>query len=429
MVDWVVSVRLGDPDDAGEEDDVTRMTDEAFAAWSKKLSVSEEAQVLIAAIRASPPARRVQSAVGNVSGVYPSRKMGWGTQFESHRVELPGIIAMEYTTDVLEYYDQPPSFLLRYQHVDGRNGAHWHTPDFFVLAEDGARWEEWKAEDELERLAVRSPHRYCRDGDGHWRCPPGEEYAAHYGLAYRVRSSVDIDWVWTRNILFLDDYLRADGPLSPAAVLDAVVVFVADTPGVALDALLQRASAMNATADDVYSLIATGRIWVDLRRAPLAEPTRVKVFRDEHLARAYAVVSEAAASPRNSVRPTSAQDAHAQDGPGDAGAEEAETTTGAVVRALLDGTSPTALAAALHRYGHLTEKDPDGPRPSARTLRSWHARMRAAEDRFGCGFVGLLDRRAERGNRTPRLPERTHQLLGEAVAGYETLKQKSKAAA
>lgn len=393
---------------------MTRMTDDAFDAWSAGLGLSEETRTLIAAIRGSPPARRVRSAAGNVSGLYPSRKMGWGTQFESHRVEFPGVIAMEYAPDVREYYDQPPAFLLRYRHADGRNCAHWHTPDYFVLAEDGARWEEWKAEEELEQLTVRSPHRYTRDADGHWRCPPGEAYATRYGLGYRVRSSTDIDWIWTRNMTFLDDYLRADGPLSVATVLDALTVLVADAPGMTLDALLRHATAANATADDVYGLIAAGRIWIDLHRAPLAVPAQVHVFCDERLARAYAVAGETTASPPDASSPSNAVDT---------------ALPRAAVRVLLDQASPKALAAALRRYEYLTGTAPAGPQPPERTLRSWRARMRVAEEALGCACVGLLDRCAARGNRTPRLPVQTRQLLDAAVARYETPKQLSKAAA
>ena len=410
---------------------MTRMTDNAFDRWSKELGLSGEAHALIAAIRAAPPARRVRSAAGNVSGIYPSHKMGWGTQFESHRVELPGVIEMEYASNVLEYYDQPPAFLLRYRRADGRNCAHWHTPDFFVLATDGARWEEWKAEKELERLALRSPHRHHRDAAGCWRCPPGEEHAARYGLAYRVRSSTDIDWIWTRNMLFLDDYLRAGGPLSPAVVLDTLTALVAKTPGVALDELLRQAATVNATADDVYGLIATGRLWVDLHRAPLAMPAGVRVFRDERLARAYVVAGEAAVFSLGTPRPINPP-VGVVPRDGQHGLTEGETASvvaSAAVRALLDGASPAALAAALRRHEHLTAAAATELGPSERTLRHWRARMRAAEESLGCGFIGLLDQRAERGNRTPRLPERAYRLLGEAVARYETPKQKSKLAA
>jgi hypothetical protein len=59
--------------------------------WSRSLKLSDQAKALVERVRASPPARRVGGRAGNVSGRYPSRKMGVTIQFESHRGELAGI--------------------------------------------------------------------------------------------------------------------------------------------------------------------------------------------------------------------------------------------------------------------------------------------------------------------------------------------------
>jgi len=61
---------------------------------------------LIARIRFSPPARRVQGHAGNVCGTYPSRKMGVTIQFESHFVELGAIYLMEHYEEVQEYWSE-----------------------------------------------------------------------------------------------------------------------------------------------------------------------------------------------------------------------------------------------------------------------------------------------------------------------------------
>jgi putative transposase len=74
------------------------LSDEAFEHWCQGLALPEQTKALIAHIRASPPARRVQSAAGNVSGRYPSKKMGVSIQFESHRLELAAIHEMEVRT-------------------------------------------------------------------------------------------------------------------------------------------------------------------------------------------------------------------------------------------------------------------------------------------------------------------------------------------
>src|SRR5208283_4443993 len=132
-------------------------------AWFQSLSIPEPTCSMIDHIRSSGPSRRVGGGSSNVSGRYPSRKMGVTIQFESHRVELAFVREMEHDPDVLEYYDQPPSFSLDYRTAKGRHVRVLHTPDFFVLRTAEAGWEECKTEEELEKLSEKSPNRYCRD--------------------------------------------------------------------------------------------------------------------------------------------------------------------------------------------------------------------------------------------------------------------------
>src|SRR4051794_12905345 len=183
------------------------LSQDEFAAWCRQLQLTDATSAIIAQIRGSPPARRVQSRRGNVSGRYPSRKMGVTIQFESHRVELAAVYEMEHDDDVLEFYDQPPPLHLRYATASGRPVRVWHTPDYFVLCRDGATRKEWTPEGELIRLPARRPQRYRRNAGGGWECPPGERAAAEHGLLYRLRSSAELDPVYQRNLRFLEDYL------------------------------------------------------------------------------------------------------------------------------------------------------------------------------------------------------------------------------
>jgi hypothetical protein len=258
------------------------------------LGLSQEAQAIIATIRSSPPSRRVRSAAGNVSVRYPSRKMGVTIQAESHRNELAGIYEKEHDSDTLEYYDQPPAIKLVYRAKSGRRVGIMHTPDYFVLRTDAVGWEEWKMAEELERLAETMPHRYCQADDGRWTCPPGEEYARRLGFFYRVRSSTEIDWVFQRNLLFLEDYLRDDCPVAEDGTAEAVRALVAQQPGLPLGDLLRRLD--GARSDDVYRLIAHDRLFVDLHAVALAEPERVRVFRDAASAHADAVIAATVSS-------------------------------------------------------------------------------------------------------------------------------------
>src|SRR5712691_1640633 len=136
------------------------LSPEALEAWCNEIGVPSHGRVLIDRIRASDPARRVGGGRSNVSGRYPSRKMGVTIQFESHRVELPFIYELEHESSVLEYYDQPPSIPLAYEANSGRRLSVLHTPDFFVIREASAGWEECKAEEDLKKLGEKRRNRY-----------------------------------------------------------------------------------------------------------------------------------------------------------------------------------------------------------------------------------------------------------------------------
>src|SRR6266700_5023084 len=126
------------------------LTDEEFRAWCQRNEIEPTTEAALQRIRSSPPARRVRGRATNVSGRYPSIKMGCSIQFESQHVELWAIYAMERDDDVLEYYDQPTRIQLHYRAASGHKTSPWHTPDFLVIRQDGVAFEEWKPAEFLE---------------------------------------------------------------------------------------------------------------------------------------------------------------------------------------------------------------------------------------------------------------------------------------
>jgi transposase InsO family protein len=396
------------------------LSSEELTAWYERLNLSLEARSVIDRVRSSEPARRVGGGRGNVSGRYPSRKMGMTIQFESHRVELAGIYEMEHDDSVEEFYDQPPSIKLDYLSVEGRHLGVMHTPDFFIIRRDTAGWEEWKTEEELVRLVQKSPHRYRLENSNRWRCPPGEEYAHSLGLYYRVRSSGEINWVFQRNMQFLEDYLRSDSVPISSLVGERVRAYVAAWPGVSLRALLENGTGI-APPDDVYSLIATGHLYVDLAAAALVEPGAVQVYSCRG---ATPACSPPQAPPgQNSCDPALQSPCASASLPPSPAASEA-------IRRLLDA-SEDDLRVANERsevvWRHLNGDSPPaaGSIPP-RTLRRWLSEYRAAKTFWGTGYVGLLPR-PRPGNCSPRLSEKSAQLLNEVIrTEYETEKQKNR---
>lgn len=259
--------------------------DADFASWCRKLSLSSETVALIESIRRSQPTRAVHSSRGNVTGRYPSRKMGVTIQFESHKNELAFIHEYEHEKDVLEFYDQPSTIKLSYEATNGRRLGVLHTPDIFVIRTEEAGWEECKTEEKLIKLASKNPNRYFRDLNGSWRCPPGEAYAEPFGLYYHVRSSKEINWIYQRNIEFLDDFFRSDSIIVAMNARTSLLEATTTEHGITLEELIRGTKGI--TCDDIYILIARGELYVDLGEAPLTEPNNVRIFPNKEAATAY----------------------------------------------------------------------------------------------------------------------------------------------
>jgi putative transposase len=264
------------------------MMDElSFSLWCDSLKLSETTRKVIKGIRSSEPARGRQSRVGNWTGRYASDKMGRTIQFESRTEEFLAVVSYEHDDEIHEYYDQPSKIEMRYVAKSGRPVVFWHTPDFFVLRIDRVGWEEWKPQEKLLELAKSMPNRYQRDGQGHWRCPPGEEYAARYGLTYTVRSSSELNPIYVRNLNFLEDYLRDPDLRVDEAALKVIRELFAEEPVMTLKALLEHIEAQH-----IYSALLLKHLYVDLNAAPLADSEYVHIFRDEEVGHAYLILSE-----------------------------------------------------------------------------------------------------------------------------------------
>ncbi len=441
---------------------------------------SEEAQAIIENIRTSEPSRRVTGRAGNVCVRYASHKMRSTRQAESHRNELAAIYEMEHDENVLEYYDQPPPIKIEYFTKSGKKVAPFYTPDFFIIQKDPKAqderklsfgWDEWKMEEELIRLAEDNPNRYVKGEDGRWHCPPGEKYAAQFGCFFRLRSSAEIDWVFQRNMRFLEDYLLQENPIVSQEASEEILSIVSLEAGITLDKLLMNLKYANS--DDIYTLIATEQIFVDVRIAPLAEPDRVHLFRDEITASAY-VLLNSKPPPRgySIVLPITiaigtsvmwddkvwvivndgnknisllATSGELIELPRDTfeGLIKVGKITG------LDDPQPASASAeevqkiltsdkedlekALERYyrikPYLWGYSPENETTSDRTIRHWKAKYRKSEQFHGNGFIGLLSQHLSKGNRQQKLPPDVLKFVDDYISeNYETLKQQPRIA-
>src|SRR6266568_875096 len=251
------------------------LTDEGFAVWCQRNKIGPETEAAIQRIRSSAPARRVHGGASNVSGRYPSVKMGFSIQFESQHVELWAIYMMERDKEVLEYYDQPTRIQLHYQARSGRKTSPWHTPDFLVIRRDGASFEEWKPADALDKLTVRMPERYQRTATGGWRCPPGEAAAQALGLSYRLRFSAEYHPLYIQSLKLLQDFWTH--PFSVSAEQESQVqTALSASPGVSVAALLDAHPSL--PVDVVWAMLTSQRIFTDLSACDLMNWDQVRLY-------------------------------------------------------------------------------------------------------------------------------------------------------
>ena len=441
------------------------LTEDEFKNWCRRLNMTELARKSIEVIRSSEPSRLVGGGRKNVSGRYPSRKMRRTIQFESHRNELAHIYKLEHDQDVLEYYDQPPPIELIYLSKSGRRIRQLHTPDFFVIRKNTAGWEECKTQEELLKKAQESPNRYQLGEHGKWQCPPGEEYANALGLYYCFRSSAEIDWIFQRNFVWLEDYFQAKLPQVDEEVSRAVLSVVEAEPGIVLTDLLNRVE--QAKVDELNILIATDQVYVDLSAVPLRQPEQVQVFLDQEEAFTYAQVTKIA--PPTSVSQVCAVKVSAGTSISWDGENWQIVNTGNTLIGLLKDNGefiqlPNKVFEGLVEKGQITgllaqsesnlnaeveeilrkasKRDREEANRRYKTIepflnrnsltkpnsteRRWIASYREAEKIYQRGFIGLLPNHQQKGNYQPKIGEAVQTLMEAFVENkYETLKQQS----
>ncbi len=432
------------------------LTDEDFCAWCQRNQIGSETQTAIQRIRTSPPSRKVRSRTSNVSGRYPSVKMGCSIQFESQN-ELWGIYTMERDDDVLEFYDQPTRIQLHYHARSGHKTSPWHTPDFLVIRRDGAGFEEWKPTDALDKLAERQPERYQRNRTGGWLCPPGERAAQALGLSYRVRTSAEYHSLYIQNLKLLQDFWTHPFRLpaqTEAQVLDALRVY----PGMSVAAFLDAHSGI--AIDAIFALLTSQRIFTDLSAASLMDWDQVLLY--------LSVEDVEAAKQAN--KPVESRSLLPSPLIFDGRLWESERENATVLLRPEVGAVFTLTASQFQRLvelGHIKQIERASPSPlqdaarerlahagpkaleaanrrwreilayirgeaitvTPRSVQNWMAAYRQAEADAGCGYVGLLDRVASRGNRTPRVPEASRELLEAYLTTHYAAPQGKRAAA
>lgn len=396
----------------------------------------EQGRILIRAVRASDPLRNVTNTRGNWAGTFPTHKTKLTNFFESWSGERALLLLWEYDPDVLEVWAQAVSCPVRFVAATGRKTGVRTVVDFLVLRRNGACLIDYKTTDELRTLVVESPGRWSSRGAGQWDQPPLREHCEKLGLAYQLLTEADIPHLLVRNVEFLRARLEQPARLSEDQATKLTALLRSERRITISEAIRRLQNA---------SLVYQGHFenqWVlNLSGEPLALPDSSYVYRDHHALRAFVQLDRNRVAPLlrttqlESIRPGTTL---AWDGmhfevlhlgathcflrcKGRSVVRLARQELGELLstcsitsHAPLSSTTQTGLeillradddsvADACHKLGQLELAWANQPTSVPRRTFFEHQRKyRAAEQDFGNGFIGLIDRNDLKGNRTPR---------------------------
>lgn len=425
-----------------------------LADYFDRHKLSQAARKVISQVRHSAPSRRVQSGASNVACRFSSRKMGLVIQAESHKNELPAVIDWEYDKQTYEFYDQPPKVKLRYIGSNGRSVCYMATPDFFLLQEGFVGWVECKTEEWLQSRAAEGSRLYVRDGNGGWRCPAGEAYAASLGLGFRVRSSSATHWITIRNLEFLTDYLDECCPIPSPEAIRRITDAMDGQAWIVLKDMLDTLSVEDT--DTIYKMIADGMLYVPLDQYLLSEPERAYVFRNKVAASSYRLyIASQARTTLPSLRTLTVAAGQSLQWDGriwrilnvgdqDVFIEDEEKVINSIGRKIFeqmvkDGVitgipvgatleraqaeevvrraSPEDLDHAMYRYRCLFPEASDGAVAisSTRARRKWRALFKRGQELYGSGLLGLIPKISQRGNRERRLDGAVIKIMDDVI--------------
>jgi transposase InsO family protein len=402
------------------------LTDSGLIAFGARQGLVAATMELIKRVRASDPARRGFSRHKNVSGRFPSDKMGLALGTSAYHTEGLGLLGYELTPEVIEFWEEP-GVELKFSYLDGRGrrrSGRFH-PDHLVLEDGGVFLDEWKTEEQLINDASRMPGRYIRDETG-WRCPSAEESAARLGLVFRLRTPGTVPSDVRLNGRFMRDYYLDETPV-PDELVTKVLRAVREDEGLTLATLFLREPA--ASADDVYRLIARGVIYVDLAHHRLAETFYVPVFSSRVVSAAATAADESGVrrgaimpalvvrlDPGETIRkngslwtvieltetqvtfravdgamlPLSLAEVEQLVASGDIRAGTYDAAADETRSRALDA-SPDALKEAERRFRALEAAEANRPTDvPRRTMRRWRRLFKAGVQKSGSGFDGLI---------------------------------------
>lgn len=133
---------------------------------------------------------------------YPSQKMGTSIVTESRTGEFAYAVVLEYDTDVIAYFEQPPPVDVVRTNQKGHRGTRLYHPDFLVLRRSGPVVIQIKPHDALLRKTMECASDWSHD-DGRFRDGPADSAFGAIGLVHEVIDSGELPKIRVANLKLL----------------------------------------------------------------------------------------------------------------------------------------------------------------------------------------------------------------------------------
>lgn len=416
------------------------------------------------------PSRRTKSGVANVSGVYPSQKMGMTIGFESRTLELARIIHNEADPEVLGYVAQLPQIKISYKcGKTGRKISYLTKPDLLEIYNNEIVVVECKPLSKLREWEIDRPGFVCQEYGNEWRCPPAEAACAALGLRHRIICEQNLSPKRIKNLGVLIDYIHTGYTHDREAAMRAITKLLGAERRLSIENVRQELTGV-VTVDDIYRALATGIAVVDLDDCSIIDHQRTFMYASQTAMEAYKIsvgaISRAATWMRGGMLDLKPDSLLNWDGTHcrliNMGVTKVTLNKGVQIQELdrtvfdqlirdcsivlaevgaspsefksnkshemLQAASPNDLARALKVYKQIlpylnqtAKTSPD------RTDRRHLCRWKKAEAGLGNGFVGLLRHFSSSGNRESRIePEVMAIVRKQTREHYATTKKSRK---
>ena len=392
---------------------------------------------------------------GLLKGRHPSQRMGVSFAIHHGWLGIAALERLERDPKVIIYFDEPPKIKVSCQ-KNNRKTSYLTAPTYAAVEAHRTVLIELQPEEKL-RASEESGSGLYACNDGIWTCPSAQAYAASLGFEHEVWTETGFNRQQVSNLKLLNDYYVESSNVEPELLeaTEAVRSAVLEIGAPTFDELLNHLGG-HATVDDLFRSIVRAKVFVDLEGADLTRYSKVRVFSDPITLKA-SIEADAAIAKAATWSPAYARPLKVHEkvfwngaiaevvnvGPIGCTFRVDKTLTSlshaeindlgdslrrlAGSAALQDARRADALDAlvnvpSLHQAAAIARLKRIEPylaglatAPSSRTVRRYLAQYRVAEVTHGNGFLGLIPKYANSGNRVRRLGCDTVKTVNEVI--------------